>query len=103
MATLYITEYATTVLNVGGQQVQIPLEPPLTEQTVSIGGAATASNSFNPVTTFVRLHTDAICSVLFGTAPVATTASGRLNASQTEFRGVGQYLGQLKVSVISNV
>jgi hypothetical protein len=102
MATLYITEYSD-VLVVNGL-IQMPSEPPLVEQTVAIGASAALSNAFNPATRFVELNTDAICSILFGSAPVATTASKRLAAGANKFHAVLQASGQpqLKVSVIAN-
>lgn len=94
MATLYITEYR----DIEGMN-QVPMEAPLAEQTVSIGMSAASSNPFGPNTTLVRLHTDAICSVLIGTNPTATASSGRMAANQTEYRGV---CPNLVVSVIVN-
>lgn len=101
MATLYITEYATvaTLPNATGQ---VPLEPPLAEQTVAIGGSSTPSNAFNASTKLVRLHCDTICSIEFGTAPTATTGNARMAANQTEYHGVPQGGVPLKVAVISN-
>jgi hypothetical protein len=100
MATLYITEYSAALVING--IIQMPMEPPIAEQTVTIGAGHTESAAFNAATQFVELNTDAICSVLFGTAPVATTASKRMAAGANSFRGVSQAVGQLKVSVISN-
>lgn len=100
MAVLYITEYAELPVGPAGRVGQMPMEPPLAEQTVAIGAAA-ASAAFNASTRFVRIHCDAICSVEFGTAPTATTSTGRMAANQTEYRAVP--LGRsYKVSVISN-
>jgi hypothetical protein len=78
----------------------MPLEPPLAEQTVAIGAEA-KSSAFNASTRYVRIHVDAICSILFGTSPTATTSKKRLAANQTEYFAVppGQ---SFKVSVISN-
>lgn len=101
MAVLYITEYAEMQIGPAGRSGQMPMDPPLAEQTVAIGGSSTASAAFNAATRFVRLHTDAICSIEFGTAPTATATTGRMAANQTEYRGVP--LGQsFKVAVISN-
>jgi hypothetical protein len=50
----------------------------------------------------VRLNCDAVCSVLFGQAPSASTSNGRLAANQTEFRGVPEGMA-FKVSVVANV
>ena len=104
MATLYITEFQA--LGQSGMPTwgttngptQAAQQPPIAEQTVAIG-ASTQSAAFNAATVLVRLHTDAICSVLFGTNPTATTASARLAAGQTEYFGVAP---GMKVAVITN-
>jgi hypothetical protein len=102
MATLYVAEYATGgFAQVGGAVVQTSHEPPLAEQTVAIGGSSAASSAFNAATTLVRLHCDAICSVLFGANPTAATTNQRLAANQTEYKTVPR--GQAyKVAVITN-
>jgi hypothetical protein len=100
MAVLYITEYAEMQIGPAGRHGQMPMEPPLAEQTVNIGSVA-SSSAFNAATRFVRLHCDAVCSVEFGTSPTASSTTGRMAANQTEYRGVP--LGQsYKVSVITN-
>lgn len=99
MAVLYITEYAGLMPSPPGGVGQIPVEPPLAEQTVAIGGSSVASNAFNAGTTLVRLHADAICSVEFGATPTATATKARMAANQTEYKGVS--FG-LKVAVITN-
>lgn len=101
MATLYITEYADIHIGQAGRIGQIPLEPPLAEQTVAIGAGSVASAAFNTATRMVRLHTDAVCSVAFGTNPTATVAKQRLAANQTEYKSIPN--GQaFKVAVIAN-
>lgn len=101
MAVLYITEYATVAIMQGGRIVQAPLEPPLAEQTLAIGGTSVASAAFQPGTSLVELHTDAICSVKFGTSPTATATNRRMAANQTTDRGVP--MGQsFQVAVITN-
>jgi hypothetical protein len=107
MATLYIREYAgiammTNVSSVGPAilAAQAPSEPGIIDQTVPISGSATSSSAFNTNTNMVRIHTDAICSIVFGATPSATTSSARLAANQTEYFRVNA--GQ-KVSVILNV
>lgn len=101
MAVLYITEYAGLMPSPVGGQGQIPMEPPLAEQTVAIGSSSAASVAFNSQTRLVRLHTDAICSVEFGTAPTATATKQRMAANQTEYKGVP--LGaSYEVAVITN-
>ena len=100
MAVLYIAEYDKMGI-IRGQQTAIALEPPVAEQTVSIAGSSAQSSAFNAATRYVRLHTDAICSVLFGTDPTATAAKKRMAANQTEYFAVPAG-GTHKVAVITN-
>lgn len=99
MAVLYVTEFA----DVGHLSGVIPvgLEPANTTQAIAIGGTTTASAAFANNTNMVRIHTDAICSISFGTAPIATATTRRMAANQTEYFAVP--LGAAyKVAVISN-
>ena len=100
MATLYVTEFSDEGQSVRGA-IQIAAEPELASQTVSITGSNAASAAFNAATIYVRIHTDAICSIAFGTTPVATAAKRRLAADQTEYFGV-PVGGSYKVGVILN-
>ena len=102
MAVLYIAEYINLPIGLPNQRGQMVMEPPLAEQTVAIGGSsATCTNPFNATTTMVRVHTDAICSIAFGTSPTATASMKRLAANQTEYFGVPK--GQnYKIAVITN-
>ena len=76
-------------------------EPEVASQIVAIGGSSAASNAFNESTRFVRIHTDSICSIVFGIGPTATTTNRRLAANATEYFGVP--IGQsFKVAVIAN-
>lgn len=100
MATLYITEYAY-MGQVPNSAAQIPQEPPIAEQTVAIGVSSAASSNFNSKTRFIRVHTDAICSVSVAIGPTATAAKGRMAANQTEYRGVPEG-GQYAIAVITN-
>ena len=97
MAVLYITEF-DKLSNDTRSPVPVAGKP-IATQTVTIGGASAASAAFNAATRFVRLHTDAICSIEFGTAPVAEATNERMSADQTEYRGVTA--GE-KVAVITN-
>lgn len=102
MAVLYVTEFA----NIGSttpnaQPMPITSQPNIAEQTVAIGGSSTASSAFNANTRLVRLHTDAICSVKFGTAPTATATTMRMAAGESLYFTVPA--NQLyKVAVITN-
>jgi|SRR5271166_972738 len=100
MAVLYVAEFAL----MGQAPNSVPamgMQPVITEQVVSIGGSSTPSLAFNAKTRFVRLHTDAICSIEFGTAPTATTSMARMAANQTEYFAVPEG-GAYKVAVITN-
>ncbi len=94
MATFYVTEYRTI-----SATSQVPQEPPLREQTISISGTAAQSAPFSVGCRLIRMHTDSICSKLLGTNPTATTSSGRMAANQTEYTGV---VDGMIVSVIAN-
>lgn len=99
MATLYISEYSSSAL---AQRGPIPVADEqflLAEQTVAISGTSAQSAQFNAATTFIRVHTDATCSILVGSNPTATTAKKRLPADQTEYFGVKP---EQKIAVISN-
>ncbi len=98
MAVLYITEYSILGV-ITGKSTAIAKAPPVAEQTVAIGGSSVASSAFNAATKFVRLHTDAICSVSFGSAPTATATTMRMAANQTEYFAVSP---SAKVAVITN-
>lgn len=100
MATLYITEFEQVAAGTNGLQVQAALQLPLAEQTVAIT-TSTQSNALNAGTRLVRLHADAVCSVLFGTNPTALTTSMRMAAGQTEYFMVNGKSG-LKIAVITN-
>jgi hypothetical protein len=99
MSTLYIAEVIALGLDAHGQTVLAPMMPPVAEQTVVIGSGSVASAAFGGTTRFVRIHTDAICSIAFGSAPTATSTNARMNANTTEYFGVSP---GLKVAVITN-
>lgn len=96
MANLYISEYAVLASAQSGH-AQAAAEPALAVQKVDFSGGAASSEAFNTQTKFIRLHTDAICSIRFG--GTATTSYPRMAADGTEYFGV-QPGGT--VSVISN-
>lgn len=95
MATLYISEYTSTGWTSAGG-LPVGQEPSQAVQAVAIPGTSAA---FQAGTRFVRLHTDAICSIAFGATPSASTTTARMNANQTEYFGVVE--GQ-KVAVVAN-
>lgn len=102
MAVLYVTEFA----NVGtttqyAQPMQVTAQPNIAEQTVAIGAGSVASSAFNANTRLVKLHTDAICSVKFGTAPTATATTMRMAANESIYFAVPANQAY-KVAVITN-
>jgi hypothetical protein len=101
MATLYITEYGTIAGLPATANGQVPLEPPLADYTIGIPGI---SPPFQPGTRMLRLHCDAVCSLLIGPAGSTNAApsNGRFATNQTEYRGVPEGRGFV-VSVVANV
>jgi hypothetical protein len=101
MARLYISEYREMgAVQASKRDIAAPLEPAIVVQTpINITGASIQSEQFHEETRFVRLHTDATCSVRFGVNPVATTNDARMAAGSTEYFGV---VPGHRVAVISN-
>ena len=101
MSYLYVEEFSILPVLDSGEALQAARQPALTTQKIDFSGGAAASAAFNRETNYVRLHTDAVCSYAFGTAPTATVSYPRMAAGQTEYFVVPK--GQShKVSVISN-
>lgn len=99
MAKLYIAEFDSITPTAEGGAAQIARSQPIIEQTVAISGVTAQSAAFNAATKFIRVHTDAICSIAISANPTATVANMRMAADQTEYFGITA--GQ-KVAVISN-
>ena len=99
MAVLYITEYQRMPLDSVGRIAQCGLEPALATQTVAIGASSAQSSAFSAQTTFIRVCSDAICSVAFGSSPTATTSTTRIAANSAEYFGV---MPAHKIAVIAN-
>jgi hypothetical protein len=101
MATVYITEYARQGRDASGFQMVVADEPPVANQTVAITAGSVQSSAVNALTKFLRIHTDAICSIEIGTNPTATATTRRLAANSTEYFSIP--LGaSYKVAVITN-
>jgi hypothetical protein len=101
MATLYIAEIDEMGLDSRGQPIMSAIAPSLNEQIVTISGSSAQSAVFNSQARFIELHPDAVCSVVIGDNPTATTANRRIGAGDTRYytlRRTG-----LKVAVIANV
>lgn len=100
MATLYVSEYSGAGFERVPGHLPVAAEPAMVDQTVAIAGVSAASAAFGASTRVIRVHTDAICSILVGTgAPIALTTSKRLPANWTEYFSVQP--GD-KIAVISN-
>ncbi len=94
MAKLYITEFASVYEG----RMTIPQTPGYHQAPLAVG-SETDSAAFKDTTVVIRVHTDAICSIAFGSAPTASVDTMRLAANQTEYFAVRA--GD-KLSVISN-
>lgn len=101
MATVYVTEYAKQGRDASGFPMVVADEPAVANQTVAISVSSVQSSAFNALTKFVRVHTDAICSIEFGTNPTASSTTRRLAANTTEYFSVPQG-ASYKVAVITN-
>lgn len=85
MAKLYVTEFERP----RNQWVNVANTPPLVDQTpVVIGAGSLQSAAFNSKTAVVRVATDAICSIAFGSNPTATVNNMRMAADQVEYFSV---------------
>ena len=102
MAFLYVTEFDDAGQTVRGMAQVAQENANTVDQTpVVIGAGSLQSAAFASTTVLVRLETDSICSVRFGTNPTATTNNRRMQAGDTEYFGVPK--GQsYKVAVIAN-
>ncbi len=101
MAKVYITEYQSLQDRIGMTYVaQMPMNPPVSYQSVLIGSTSVPSGPFDPRTNIIRVEADAVCSIDIGASPTGTTGTMRL-ASNT----VGEYFGVRpgdKIAVITN-
>ncbi len=100
MGILYVTEFQDLPTITLGHSGAMASQPAIAEQTVSYT-TTTQSSAFNAKTRYVRLHTDSICSIEFGTNPSATTSTARMAANQTEYFAVPQG-ASYKVAAVSN-
>lgn len=101
MGSLYISEYAELALAKNGQVIQAGVEPALATQKVTTSGTSAQSSALNAKTRFIRVHTDAIVSIAFGTNPTATANDARMTAGQTEYFAV-QPGATYKLAAITN-
>jgi len=101
VAFLYVDQYTDPGVFQGAPRPVV--QAPSLVATIRIANDTTntVSAAFDDKTRIVRVHTDSICSIKFGTAPTATTSTTRLAANSTEYFGVpaGQ---SFKIAVILN-
>lgn len=83
-ATLYIAEFSQeTPLISGMQAAQTPAN---VLQTVAVSGTSAQSAAFSGQTRLIRVFADAaMCLLIGGSSPVATSTSMPLAANQTEY------------------
>jgi hypothetical protein len=100
MAVVYVAEFVS-VGGTGNFPIAGAMVAPVAQQTIAIGTVSAPGSAFNANTYFVRVHTDAICCISFGTTPTVSTTTGmRMAANQTEYFAVP--LGaSYKVAVIT--
>ena len=98
-ATLYLSEFANGVSQVGTTTPQIYPQPAITDQTVAIGATSSASAAFNAKTHAVLAVCDEGCSVVVGSSPTAAATNFLLfQGTPVEFAvSPGQ-----KIAVIAN-
>jgi hypothetical protein len=84
--TVYIAEFSTFGMDPNTGEALAKVPPIVPEQKLT---PPVASAAFNTATRFVRVHTDAIVSIAWGTGVAsATTNNMRLAANQTEYFAV---------------
>lgn len=102
MALLYVNEYARQARDAAGSLLPVGEAPAMAKYSIAIGGSSVQGPALNGGTTFIELHTDAICSIAIGKDAVAT--EDRMAANERTFRGVSRALvaAGAKVAVITN-
>ncbi len=85
-AKVYVSEFVSTKpVGVGTAMLQAPS---VAEQQIVTSATSGASAAFNAKTKIVRVHTDGIVSVKFGSAPTALVTDHRMAANTTEYFAV---------------
>ena len=84
MSKLYISEFERPHdgFAAGMPAVQVP---EIVTQVVDFSGGVATSLPFGPNTRFLRIETDATCSLAFGKSSPATTGNMRLAGNKTEY------------------
>ncbi len=87
MANAFIAEYKEMVKDESGDNVAVPAEPRIAQQTVSFT-TTNASLKFNDETKFIRVIVDAKAHYHVSASPVATTSQPYMPADLPEYFGV---------------
>lgn len=89
---VYISEYCDLKIANVGMALPMGLEPAVAEQLINTTGTSAISSAFNAKTKFIRVHTDAVVSLLFsatdGASVTAVTTKKRMAANTTEYFAV---------------
>lgn len=102
MTWAYITEFAEMqVISTAGQVVQAALFPELAKYQISNTGASAQGPPFQARTKFIRINTDAACSIEVGSNPIAVNTANRMSPNSTEYFGVEVNQAHL-VAVVAN-
>ena len=99
--TIYVNEFTSFGKDANGNVTPYPLQPATAFQTLAVTGVSAQTTAFAATTTVIQVHTDAICSIVFGTAPTATTSNARLPANETRYFSVPAG-SALKIAAILN-
>ena len=86
MSVLYIWEFSKVYQGQPG--IPVAKAPGVAQQTVGISGSAAASSEFNAQTSFIRVTTDATCSIDIGPMAKASTSTPRMSANTVEYFAV---------------
>ena len=97
---LHITEYESVGFDIYNRSIPAPLEPPITDQAMSITGSSTQSSTLNTLTRICRLHTTANCYIQVGTNPTASSSTRRMVADSTEYIAIPPNVS-LKIAVMT--
>ena len=99
MPIVDITEYQNLASDGLGNRVAAGVEPSRHVSQVAVSSTSAQSQSMDPITKFVRIHTDTTIRIAFGEDPTAGPTSHRMPANSTEYYGVTP---GIKIAVISS-
>jgi hypothetical protein len=102
MALVYVQEYASLAATPSGDAlVSVPSQPPLASYTISNAAGPNQGAKYNPLTKWLMVETDAICSIRFDGTNASATDQRLPANNQPLLVGVGAVPAG-NVSVITN-